>query len=113
MAPQENANDSVEVMSNISSPPPAPLPNNQGPQLAPQEETDDSMEVTNNNTMVSPPPLPNNNEAPDNANKISMQINSTNNKLKNKNENNSTKSITEKSEEAQRSIINGLSNFFS
>ena len=113
MAPQENANDSMEVMSNISSPPPAPLPNNQGPQLAPQEETDDSMEVTNNNTMVSPPPLPNNNEAPDNANKISMQINSTNNKLKNKNENNSTKSITEKSEEAQRSIINGLSNFFS
>ena len=74
-------------MNNISTPTPTPSPNNQPPNV---EEP-----------MMQ------------NSNKISMNVNSTNNKIKTNNENKPPKTIADRSEEAQKSILNGLSNFFS
>ena len=121
---QENVNDSMEVMNDISSPPPTALANNQTPvveepimqefsQKNPvqnQQKTNSSMEDTYNISTPTPTQSPNNQEPQfHHSNKIPLNVNSTNTRLKN----NKSKSIADKSEETQRSIINGLSSFFS
>ena len=47
------------------------------------------------------------------SNMITMNVNSTSNKIKTNNQNKNSKTIADRSEEAQKSILNGLSNFFS